>query len=316
MMLRVWGLSCLVVALCASAARADNAQFVLIDAIFTAAANNTMSSEYAVAPLEGAPANWRSPIDYASGKIHVRVQVLEKPSDMKTLCNVCFKESDTLTCMPYPEPYTRPGVYESEPKISSFWQYDVYDWTKRVERVNVVVKDENGRFVQGNPAFFPTKLHVTVTVIPPGERFVDRDPVSGDDSDAGMGMLPGEPAPPATAARNPNMTGSAGVTAAPPVRPLTGTMMPAVGGMVAASTVVAPATTPPAPTTGAAGMHRDIRDFVSPGSSCAVLHACPKARYGGTVSVAFTALCLWQIARIRRRKFHHVRRVRSHGRRA
>lgn len=314
MMLRVWGLSCLVVALCANVAHADGSQFVLIDAIFTASANNTMSSEYAVAPLEGAPLNWRSPIDYASGKIHVRVQVLEKPSDMKTLCNVCFKEADVLTCMPYPEPYTRPGVYESEPKISSFWQYDVYDWTKRVERVNVVVKDENGRFVQGNPAFFPTKLHVTVTVIPPGERFIDRDPVSGDDSDAGIGTLPTEPAAPATVARNPNTTGAGGVTAAPPVRPVTGTM-PAVAGTLAVGSTAAPATPAP-PATGAAGMHRDIRDYVSPGSSCAVLHACPKARYGGSVSVAFTALFLWQIARIRRRKFHHVRRVRSHGRRA
>ena len=296
MMLRVWGLSCLAVALCAASAHADSSQFVLIDAIFTASANNTMSSEYAVAPLEGAPLNWRAPIDYASGKIHVRVQVIEKPSDMKTLCNVCFKESDVLTCMPYPEPYTRPGVYESEPTISSFWQYDVYDWTKRVERVNVVVKDENGRFVQGNPAFFPTKLHVTVTVIPPGERYVDRDPVSGDDTDAGMGMLPGEPASPATVARNPNMTAVAGATA-PPVRPVTGT-------------------TPAASTTGTAGMHRNIRDYVAPGSSCAVLHACPQARYGGPVSVAFSALFLWQIARVRRRKLHHVRRVRSHGRRA
>jgi hypothetical protein len=217
--------------------------------------------------------------------------------------------------MPYPEPYTRPGVYESEPKISSFWQYDVYDWTKRVERVNVVVKDENGRFVQGNPAFFPTKLHVTVTVIPPGERFIDRDPVSGDDSDAGMGMLPGEPASPATVARNPNATPAAGATAAPPVRPVTSTT-PAVAGTLAVGPAAAPASTPAASVSGTAGMHRNIRDYVAPGSSCAMLPACPKARYGGPVSVAFAALVLWRIARFRRRKFHHVRRVRSHGRRA
>jgi hypothetical protein len=300
-------LCCFVLLGAAGGARADEGQFVLMDATFTAAANNTMSSEYAVAPLEGAPTNWRSPIDYASGRIHVRVHVIEKPSDMKTLCNVCFKESDVLTCMPYPPPYTKPGVYESEPKISSFWQFEVYDWTKRVERVNVVVKDENGRFVQGNPAFFPTKLHVTVTVIPPGGRYLDPGSLSGDDADAGV--LPDEPAAPTSVARDHNVTGSAGI-AAPAVRPVAST----AASTAAAGTLAAgPAATVAVPPS--AGMDRNIRDYIEPGSSCAVLRACPKARYGGPVSIGFAALSLWQIARIGRRKRRHLRGVRSHGRR-
>lgn len=307
MMLRGLRLICLLVALSASAARADGSQFVLIDATFTAAANNTTSSEYAVAPLQGAPANWRSPIDYAAGKIHVRVQVLEKPSDMKTLCNVCFKASDVLTCMPYPEPYTKPGVYESEPKISSFWQYEMYDWTRPVERVNVVVKDENGRFVQGNPAFFPTKLRVTVTVIPPGERFIGTDPVSGDDADAGVDMVPGEPVIPPAVARNHAMTGSAGVMA--PVAPPVVNTAPPVAGTPAAGRA-APVPPPPVADT----MNRSIRDYIEPGSSCAVLLARPKSRYGVAVSVAFAAVSLWQIARIGRGKRRHLRHVRSHRR--
>ena len=304
----VFGMLCCLVALgFTTYARADQAQFVLVDATFTAAANNTMSSEYAVAPLPGAPANWRSPIDYAAGSIHVRVQVLEKPSEMKTLCNVCFKATDVLTCQPYPPAYTKPGVYESDAYFRSFWQYEVYDWTRPVERVNVVVKDENGRFVQGNPAFFPTKMHVTVTVVPPGERYVDMDPLGGDDSDAGVVDVParGEPSAPATGmASNASTAGVAGVVAAGP----RGAGSVAVAAGAAAAGHSAPLAAP--------NTERNVADYLDRGSSCAVMHARPKARYGVLVSLGVAALSLWRIARSTRKTRCHHRRVRSQGRRA
>lgn len=302
----VFGMLCCLTALGhATRARAEQAQFVLVDATFTAASNNTMSSEYAVAPLEGAPSNWRSPIDYAAGSIHVRVQVLEKPSDLKTLCNVCFKADDVLTCQPYPPAYTKPGVYESDAYFRSFWQYEVYDWTKPVERVNVVVKDENGRFVQGNPAYFPTKMHVTVTVVPPGERFVDTDPLGGDDSDAGVidTQQPAVPAAPATGtASNASTAGVAGVVAA-------GTSGVAGAAAVAAGASAAGQSAPLAPP----NTERTVRDYLDKGSSCAVMHARPKARYGVIVSLGLAALCVCQITRTSRRKRRHNRGVRSVG---
>lgn len=305
----VLGMLCCLLALgAATGARADQAQFVLLDATFTAAANNTMSSEYALEPLPGAPANWRSPIDYAAGSIHVRVQVLEKPSEMKTLCNVCFKAGGVLTCQPYPPAYTKPGVYESDAYFRSFWQYEVYDWTKPVERVNVVVKDENGRFVQGNPAYFPTKMHVTVTVVPPGERFVGSDPTSGDDSDAGIiDSLPPDPPSPSTGmANNVSTAGVAGVLASGASGRVAGT------GALAAGTSAAGHSAPLA----APNMDRKINDYIDHGSSCAVMHGRPKARYGPLVSLGVAALFLWQIAHTARKNRRHIRRVRSQGRRA
>lgn len=290
-------------------ARADQAQFVLIDATFTATANNTMSSEYAVAPLPGAPANWRAPVDYVAGTLHVRVEVLEKPSDRETLCNVCLKAGDILTCQPYPKPYSKPGVYKSEAYFSSFWQYDMYDWTKPVERVNVVVKDENGRFVQGNPAFFPTKLHVTVTVVPPGERLMESDPLDGDDMDGGVSeTLPAAPAASTGMVSNASTAGAAAI-AASAASGSAGTRA-SVG--AAAGTSAAGHSAPLAPP----NTERSISDYVDKGSSCAALHARPKARYGAVVSLAIAALSLRQIARIGRRTRRHARGVRSHGRRA
>lgn len=295
-------LGCLLALAATSVARAQDSQFVLIDATFTATSSNTMSSEYAVAPLAGAPENWRAPIDYAAGSLHVRVEVLEKPSNLKTLCNVCFKAADVLTCQPYPEPYTKPGVYESDAYFRSFWQYELYDWTKPVERVNVVVKDENGRFVQGNPSYFPTKLHVTVTIVPPGERFMGGDPLSEGDSDAGVEdetAPTAEPAlPRAGRAGNASTTGAAGVVA----RGAAGTGALSAGSAAAGHS--ASVATP--------NGDRTISDYLDKGSSCAVLHARPKARDGRLVSFSVAALLLWQIARKGRR---HERRVRSQGRR-
>jgi len=301
----VFGMLCCLIALGdATHARAEQAQFVLVDATFTAATSNTMSSEYAVAPLKGAPANWRAPIDYAAGSIHVRVRVLEKPSDLKTLSNVCLKAADVLTCQPYPPAYTKPGVYESDAYFRNFWQYEVYDWTKPVDRVNVVVKDENGRFVQGNPAYFPTKMHVTVTVVPPGERFVDTDPLGGDDSDAGViDAPPAVPAGPATGmASNASTAGVAGVVAS-------GSSGVAGTGAVAAGTSAAGQSAPLAPP----DTERTVRDYLDKGSSCAVMHARPNARYGVAVSLGIVAISLWQIARTARRKRRHNRVVRNLG---
>ena len=294
-----------------SVARADQGQFVLIDATFTAAANNTTSSEYAVAPLEGAPANWRFPIDYSAGGLHVRVEVLEKPSQLKTLCNVCLKANNILTCQPYPPPYTKPGVYTSDAYFSSFWQFDDYDWTRPVERVNVVVKDENGRFVQGNPAYFPTKMRVTVTVVPPGERFVEADPLAEDDSDAGvLDHMPSEPASPAVGmTRNASTAAGAGAVAV---------SAQAAAGAGAALVAGASAAGHGVPVPGAS-TDRSVRDYLDKGSSCSAAQARPKARYGVCVALAFFAVALWRRttrrARVRRSAHRHFRGVRSHGRR-
>lgn len=278
---------------------AQGEPFVLVDETFTATAQNTSSSEYGVEPLQGVPENWRTPTDYSAGRVHVRVEVLEKPSSMRTLCNVCFAAGDKLTCMPYPPPYTTPGTYDSEPKISSFWQYDVYDWTKPVEEVRIVVKDENGRFVQGNAAYFPTTLHVTVTVLPPGAEYKEgavAAPAPRTSPDGGVAMT-------ASAA-----AGAEGAAATSAGTRNTGTMTSATASNGGAGGTKA--TRAPAPSAAGsssqkmaavpdAGMPREISQYIEPGSSCAVLHLRPKARYGEAVSIA---LALGHLVRAQRRR--------------
>jgi hypothetical protein len=309
-----WCLSLLV----GARVEAQGEPFVLIDATFTATAQNTSSSEYGVEPLPGVPENWRSPIDYSAGRVHVRVEVIEKPSSMRTLCNVCLAAGDKLTCMPYPPPYATPGTYDSEPKISSFWQYDVYDWTKPVEEVRVVVKDENGRFVQGNAAYFPTTLHVTVTVVPPGAEYKEGAVAAPRTSpDGGVAMTAAaaagaEGAAATTGSASMGMTGMTGTTG-----------MKTSGAASNGGAGAMKATRAPAPSAAGsssqkmaavpvAGMSRQIEQYIEPGSSCAVLHSSPKARYGEVVSIA---LALGHLVRSQRRRKRCARVERSHGRR-
>src|SRR5689334_85690 len=75
-------------------------QIVLVDATYTATTANTMDSHYWVDPSADAPDDWTSPVDYHSGKVHARLEALEKPSAAPTLYNICFEAPSNYACMP------------------------------------------------------------------------------------------------------------------------------------------------------------------------------------------------------------------------
>ena len=82
-------------------------QVVVANLTYTATAQNTTNSEYRVPVLQGAPTNWKAPVDFTAGKAYARFEVLDKPSANKTLYNVCFALADKLSCMPLSPPYTQ-----------------------------------------------------------------------------------------------------------------------------------------------------------------------------------------------------------------
>ena len=146
-------------------------QLVVVDAMYTATAQNTTDSHYRVAPLSGTPNNWRSPVDYASGTAYVRFEVVSKPSSLKTLFNVCF-EGNQAACMGYPPPYTAPGTYDFSYAFNTFWQYGAVEWNKGIKNVALILKNEAGDKVQADPKFYPTTIHVVITLVPPGGKYV------------------------------------------------------------------------------------------------------------------------------------------------
>ena len=146
-------------------------QFVLVDVTYTATAQNTSDSHYRVDPSGNTPTNWRSPVDFTGGKAYVHLEVLEKPSSEKTIYNICFDGASNSTCMGYPPAYTMTGTYDFSFAFNTFWQYDSYNWDKGVKDVALILKDNGGTKVQGDAKFYPTKIHVTISVVPAGEMY-------------------------------------------------------------------------------------------------------------------------------------------------
>jgi hypothetical protein len=165
----------LLAAAAVSASRAHAEQFVLIDLTYEATAQNTMDSHFVATPAANIPKNLKTPIDYASGTAYVHFEVLTKPSAAKTLYNICFENPSNYACLPYPPAYTATGKYDFNAKFSAFWQGDLVDWTMGITKLQLVLKDENETKVQGNAMFYPTKIHVTITLVSPGSTFVPPD---------------------------------------------------------------------------------------------------------------------------------------------
>jgi hypothetical protein len=281
-----------------------------------------MMSQFPIKPLPGVPQNWRTPVDYANGSIYVRFEILEKPSTRSTLCNVCFENTGTLTCMPYAAPYTAASVVTSAPKLPAFWQYDVYDWTKPVEFVQVVLKDQDTKLVQGDPQFYPTKMRVTVTVVPPGKTYVEHPANEG-----GAGTKPDAGTPSAAAGRSGagnaavGSSGSRAAAAGARARAGTGGAVAAAGqagagrpatasSTAGTSLAAAPATSGLSQTAGARGREDDaadggamrpgVHDYLDPGSKCAV-HAGYVHGDRGLLAGAWIAALLG-VLRVRRRR--------------
>ena len=165
-------------------------QVTILDVMYTATKDNTSDSHYRVMQKAGTPTNWRSPIDYAAGKMHARVDVISKPSNKKTLFNICFEGTPSYACLPYqPMPYTGTGVFEWEPSLPGIYQYNMVDWSKPISKIALILKDEAQNKPQGSPDFYPTTLHVTLTLVRPGATFKPPAiiaPDAGMPKDAGM----------------------------------------------------------------------------------------------------------------------------------
>src|SRR5262249_40375527 len=143
------------------------------DLTFTATPQNTQDSKFVAMPQSGTPSNWLSPIDYSKGDVHVRLEVLEKPSAKKTSYAFCFEgAASTETCMGLAPAETGPGTFEKSQSLPTFWNYAQFDFSQGVAHVAIAVKDENQNLVQGDASFFPTKLHVTITLVSPGATYM------------------------------------------------------------------------------------------------------------------------------------------------
>src|SRR4051794_3763273 len=173
-------------------ARAD--QFIVADVTYTHAADTTSDSHYRVAPLAGTPGNWTSPVNYAAGSAHVKLDVLTKPGAIPTKFQICFEASPSYACTDQSPTYTAPGTYEWTTKFSSFYYGGDVDWSKGVKKIALILKDTKNGKPQGDPLYVPTKLHVEVALLTQGATYMQPTKPAGDagapdagrESDAGI----------------------------------------------------------------------------------------------------------------------------------
>jgi hypothetical protein len=161
-------------------------QVLLVDSTFDAKGEdpNSMESRDGLSLIASVPSDWTAPVDYRKGRVYVRVQVLDKPSERSTLLTVCFyhkaqyqETTDEqgnvtvkgLTCTPYAGKYNTTQTLLGKPEVSAFWNKDGYDWTQKPDLIYIVLKNgENEEFVRGDASFYPTNLHVTIALLAEG----------------------------------------------------------------------------------------------------------------------------------------------------
>jgi len=173
------------------ASRTARGAFVVVDVAYTHSAQTTKDSHYRVPPPPGTPSNWTSPIDYVGGSAWVRLEVKTKAGgDTPTRFQVCFELAVNYACTNMSPVYTKPGVYTWGTSFSGAYPAAFYlsgpvDWSKGIQATALILKDtKNVKPAPENVGaavsalYMPTDLHVTVTLVPKGETYVE--PMGGD----------------------------------------------------------------------------------------------------------------------------------------
>ena len=176
----------LLLALASSVCPAE--QFTLFDVTFTYTKENADNSTpskshyYVKGPLinPARPTNWTAPIDYRNGTVHIRLEVLEKPSGNEpttwTLCYIPNKGQGNGYGCTGTHLYTQTGVYEKDVPMTSFWENGAIVWAEGIKQMDLVIKDASGgrghaHRPEDHQKFFPTKVRIVMTQVSAGAKF-------------------------------------------------------------------------------------------------------------------------------------------------
>jgi MYXO-CTERM domain-containing protein len=123
------------------------------------------------------PTNWIAPIDYRTGKVHVLLEVLEKPAGgQKQGWALCYVGGGSYGC-PYTKYYTEKGVYENEVDMTAFYNNATIDWTKGITEVDLVytINDSGSGHVHFFPDLkeltTPTKVRIAMVQVAKGSTY-------------------------------------------------------------------------------------------------------------------------------------------------
>jgi hypothetical protein len=123
------------------------------------------------------PTNWMAPVDYRAGKVHIYLEVLEKPAGgQKQGWALCYVGGGSYGC-PYSKYYTEKGVYESDVDMTAFYNNATIDWTKGITEVDLVytINDSGSGHVHFFPDLkdktTPTKVRIAMVQVSKGSTY-------------------------------------------------------------------------------------------------------------------------------------------------
>lgn len=161
-------------------------QFVLFDVTFTmtwedATTSSPSKSHHYVKADSGLnparPTNWVSPVNYRNGKVHIYLEVIEKPEGGQSQgWALCYVGSGNYGC-PYTEYYTEAGVYERDVDMHSFYNNATIDFTKGISQVDMIytINDSGSGHVHNFPALkdktTPTKVRIAMVQVSEGASY-------------------------------------------------------------------------------------------------------------------------------------------------
>ena len=162
-------------------------QFLLFDAQFTYTWEDAINATPSMSHFyvkesnflnKARPLNWVSPVNYRTGKVHIRLEVLEKAAGGQSQgWALCYVGNAGSYGCPYTDYYTNVGVYEKDVKMDSFYNNATIDWSKGIKQVDLVYTINNSG--QGHVHFFPelkekttpTKVRITLVQLSEGSTY-------------------------------------------------------------------------------------------------------------------------------------------------
>jgi hypothetical protein len=166
-------------------------QFVLADIEYTHSTSTTSDSHYYPDLPANTPKNWKTPVDYAGGFVHIELDVKTKPAGgAPTKFQICFEGTPSYACTTQSDTYTTTGHLEWDTPVADFWYESTVDWAQGTKEMPMILKDDANNKPHGDPEYMPTVLKVQVTLVAKGSTFVPPPPPtagSGGSGGAGAG---------------------------------------------------------------------------------------------------------------------------------
>ncbi len=132
--------------------------------------------------------NLDEPFDYGAGTLHLRVEVVDKPTDDPVLLQLCMVPDDLITVAPTCSSpasvrLTGTGVVTATQSVTAMEGSSAVDWSQGMAQLIVVLRDTNGlpldpRYAtdeSGRPldvsTYYPLTFRINAVLVPAGGAF-------------------------------------------------------------------------------------------------------------------------------------------------